>query len=57
MTAAVLDDQVRLDLLGGFRMRVGSLEMSVSDVAKCVIASVALSNRQVRRDRLAGMAS
>lgn len=54
MTATVLDDQVRLDLLGGFRMRVGSLEMSVSDVVQRVIAFVALSNRPVRRDRLAG---
>jgi DNA-binding SARP family transcriptional activator len=51
---APLDAPVRLDLLGGFRLRVGDREMTVSDVAQRVIAYVALQDRPVRRDRLAG---
>jgi DNA-binding SARP family transcriptional activator len=51
---AALDAPVRLDLLGGFRLRVGEREVTVSDVAQRVIAYVALQDRPVRRDRLAG---
>lgn len=55
MTGTVLDAApIRLDLLGGFRLRVGEREVTVSDVAQRVIAYVALQDRPVRRDRLAG---
>lgn len=45
---------VRVDLLGEFRLRVGDRDVQVPQPAQRVIAYVALQDRPVRRARLAG---
>ena len=53
MSSTLVQQTVRLSLLGGFRLEVGSSPVTVRDGGQRVIAYIALQDRPVHRERLA----
>ena len=53
MSSTPVQQTVRLTLLGGFRLEVGSVPVTVRESGQRMIAYIALQDRPVRRDRLA----